>query len=58
MFGKRKTRGKRKTSVKKSTRIKRKTNRTNSKMFNLKGLLNFLKTRKNKPNKRKKQSGG
>ena len=43
---------------KKKTRVRRKTHKTKSKMFNLKGLLNFLKTRKKKVNKRKKQSGG
>ena len=43
-------------------RVRRKTNKTKtkskSKFFNLKGLFNFLKTRKKRVNKRKKQSGG
>ena len=46
-------------SRKKTRHAKRKTNRkTNRKMFNLKGLFNFLTTRKKRVNKRKKQSGG
>ena len=43
---------------KKKTRVRRKTNKIKSKMFNLKGFFNFLKTRKKKVNKRKKQTGG
>ena len=43
---------------KKRTRVRRKTNKKNNKRFNLKGFFNFLRTRKKRTNKRKKQSGG